>query len=112
MSYKLSMIISMVFIALFSFFAVDMLIIQNTYSLLDSKSVNISYFLSKNGDVSDDSINYIERVYKVTFELLSDKNPAFGDDIIYNLSTTYHPFVIGDELEIKIQRMTVVGYFN
>jgi len=112
MSYKISMMISMVFVVLFSFFAVDMLMIQNSFSLLDSKSVNISYFLAKNGDISSDVIDYIESYYQVNFELLSDSHPSFGDNIIYNLSTTYHPFVIGYDLEIKIQRMTVVGYFN
>lgn len=112
MSYKLSLMISMMFVIFFSFFAIDLLSIQNTYSLLDSKSINISYFLSKNGDVSEDSINYIERVYKVDFELVSGENPAFGDDIIYNLSTVYSPFVIGEDFKITIQRMTVVGYFN
>lgn len=112
MSYKISMMISMVFVVFFSLFAVDMLVIQNTYSLLDAKSINISYYLAKNGDVSENSINYIERLYKVNFELVSDINPAFGDNIIYNLSTTVHPFVLNHDLDIKIQRMTVVGYYN
>lgn len=112
MSYKLSLILSMAFVVFFSIFAIDLIMIQNTYSLLDSKSINISYFLSKNGDVSDDAIDYIERTYLVDFTLLSSKNPAFGDDIIYNLSTTYKPFVVGEKLNITIQRMTVVGYFN
>ena len=112
MSYKLSLIISMVFVVFFSFFAIDLLAIQNTYSLLDSKSINISYFLARHGDVSPEALNYIERIYHVDFKLLSSLNPAFGDDIIYNISTTYDPFVMGDTLKITIQRMTVVGYFN
>ncbi|MCQ2086936.1 MAG: hypothetical protein MJZ37_02540 [Bacilli bacterium] len=112
MSYKLSLMMSMIFVVFFSVFSIDLIMIQNSYALLDSKSINISYFLSKNGDVSSDAINYIERFYHVDFTLVSDSNPAFGDDIIYNLSTTYHPFIIGEEFNITIQRMTVVGYFN
>lgn len=112
MSYKLSLIISMVFVIFFSFFAIDLIAIQNTYSLLDSKSINISYFLARNGDVSVEALSYIERVYDVKFKLISSSNPAFGDDIIYNISTTYKPIVLGDEFTLTIQRMTVVGYFN
>ena len=112
MSYKLSLILSMIFVTFFSFFAIDLLMIQNTYSLLDSKSINISYFLSKNGDVSSETINYIERTYQVDFTLVSSQNPAFGDDIIYNLSTSYDPFIMGETINITIQRMTVVGYYN
>ena len=112
MSYKLSLMLSMVFVMFFSFFAVDLIAVQNAYSLLDSKSINISYFLARNGDVSSEAIDYIERMYDVNFKLISNSQPAFGDDIIYNISTTYKPFVLGDEFEITIQRMTVVGYFN
>ena len=110
MSYKLSLIISMAFVVFFSFFAIDLLAIQNTYSLLDAKSINISYFLAKKGDVSAATRDYIERVFDVKFKLISGSNPAFGDDIIYNISTTYKSFVIGNTFDITIQRMTVVGY--
>lgn len=112
MSYKLSLIISMIFIVFFSLFSVDLIVIQNAYSLLDSKSINISYFLSKNGDVSDEAINYIERTYDVSFTLISSQNPAYGDDITYNLSSECKVFVMSDTLIIAIQRIAVVGYFN
>lgn len=112
MSYKLSLIISMIFVVYFSVFAADLLIIQNAYTLLDSKSINISYYLSRTGDVSNDSINYIERWYDVEFTLKSSSRPAFGDDIIYNLSTSVKTLTMGNSVEIAIRRMTVVGYFN
>lgn len=112
MSYKLSLIISMLFVSLFSFFAIDLIIIQNCFSLLDSKSINISYFLAKTGNVSHIAINYIENTYDVEFTLLSSNFPAFGDDIIFNISTTCKTFTMGSDLKITIQRMTVVGYFN
>lgn len=112
MSYKISLILSLLFVAFFSFFAVDLIVIQNSYSLLDAKSININYFLAKHGDVSPEAINYIERTYSVEFELQSSQSPAFGDDIIYTISTTCKTFVFGKDLNISIQRMTVVGYFN
>ena len=112
MSYKLSLMLSMVFVVFFSLFAVDLIAIQNTYSLLDSKSINISYFLARSGDTSNEALMYIERTYNVRIQVVSGRNPAFGDDIIYNLSTTYTPIVIGDSFHIIIQRMAVVGYFN
>ena len=62
--------------------------------------------------MSEESINYIERTYKVDFDLVSNDSPAFGDNIIYNLSTTCHTFILDADLELSIQRMTVVGYFN
>lgn len=112
MSYKLSLILSMVFVVFFSLFAVDLTVIQNTYSLLDSKSINISYFLARTGDTSNEALMYIQNVYNVRIKVVSGRHPAFGDDIIYNLSTTYTPIVMGDSFDITIQRMTVVGYFN
>ena len=112
MSYKLSLMLSMVFVVFFSLFAVDLIAIQNTYSLLDSKSINISYFLARTGDTSLEAISYLQRSYDVKFKLHSSSQPAFGDDIIYSISTTYNPIVLGDPMEITVKRMTVVGYFN
>lgn len=112
MSYKISLMLSMVFVVFFSLFAVDLIAIQNTYSLLDSKSINISYFLARTGDTSNEALMYLERTYQVKFKLYSDLHPAFGDDIIYGISTTYKPIVMGNPLKITIKRMTVVGYFN
>ena len=112
MSYKLSLIISMLFVSLFSFFAIDLIVIQNSYSLLDSKSINISYFLAKTEFVGRAAVKYIESTYDVEFTLLSALYPAFGDDIIYNISSTCKTFTMGSNLKITIQRMTVAGYYN
>lgn len=112
MSYKLSMMLSLIFVVIFSLFAVDLIAIQNTYSLLDSKSINISYYLARSGDVTDDSIAYIEREYNVDFILLSDNRPRFGDYIKYQLQKTYHPISGFNAINITLERMAIVGYYN
>lgn len=112
MSYKLSMMLSLIFVVMFSLFSVDLIAIQNTYSLLDSKSINISHYLAKSGDITDASISYIENYYNVEFVLLSDARPRFGDYIEYILEKTYYPISGFDPIDISIKRMTVVGYYN
>jgi len=112
MSYKLSMILSLIFVVVFSLFSVDLIAIQNTYSLLDSKSINISYYLARNGDVSESSIEYIENEYNVNFILLSDNRPRFGDFIKYRLEKDYQPISGFNQIKISLERMAIVGYYN
>ena len=112
MSYKLSMMLSLIFVVVFSLFAVDLIAIQNTYSLLDSKSINISYYLARSGDVTNDSISYIENEYNVDFTLLSDDRPRFGDYIKYRLQKTYYPISGFNPIDITLERMAIVGYYN
>ena len=51
MSYKVSFILSMVFVVMYFLFAGDMISLQFIYSDLDAKSVTISYLISENGTI-------------------------------------------------------------
>ena len=113
MSYKIGLILSMIFVALFFIFGADLLTIESVYSSLDSKANNISYIISRTGYIDDEFIEYIENTFLVTFDCPKNEFPAFGDKIIYQISTTYHPLVISkQEMTISIQRMTVVGFYG
>ena len=113
MSYKVGLILSMIFVALFFIFGADLLTLQSVYSSLDSKANNISYLISRNGTIDDDFINYVENTFLVDFDCPKNQSPAFGEKIIYQISTTYHPLVISkQEMTVAIKRMTIVGFYG
>ena len=113
MSYKVGLILSMLFVALFFLFGADLITLESTYSVLDAKANNISYIISRNGVIDDDFIDYIETTFSVTFECPKNASPTFGEKIIYQISTTYHPLVISkEEMTIAIKRMTIVGFYG
>jgi len=113
MSYKIGLLLSMIFVALFFLFGADLISLQSAYSLLDSKANNISYIISRNGVVDDDFINYVETTFLVTFECEKNESPTFGEKIIFQISTQYQPMVISnEEMTLAIKRMTIVGFYG
>ena len=113
MSYKVGLILSMIFVALFFLFGADLITLESTFSVLDAKANNISYIISRNGVIDDEFINYIETTFSVDFDCPKNLSPTFGEKIIYQISTSYHPIVISkEEMTISIKRMTIVGFYG
>ena len=113
MSYKISFILSMVFVAMFFLFAGDMISLQFIYSDLDAKSVTISYLISEKGYIDDGFISYIEDKYKVDFVKADNYTPNFGDEVTYVIARNYKPLVMSkDMMTVSISRTTVIGYFH
>ena len=113
MSYKIGLILSMIFVALFFVFGADLIVLQSVYSGLDSKACNISYIISRRGVVDDDLRNYVQSTFHITFICEDYLSPTFGEQIIFQVSTTYRPMVLSkEEMTIIIERMTIVGFYG
>ena len=113
MSYKLGLVLSMVFVALFFLFGADLITLESVYSSLDAKANNISYLISINGVIDDDFINYVENKFLVAFDCPKNNYPTFGDKVVYKISSSYRPLVISkNEMNVTIQRMTIIGFYG
>ena len=113
MSYKVSFILSMVFVAFFVLFAGDVICLQYVYSDLDAKSVTISYLISEHGGLDETFITYIENKYNVDFVYSDNYSPLFGDEVTYVIARTYKPLVMSqEEMQVSISRTTVIGYYH
>ena len=113
MSYKIGLILSMVFVALYFVFGADLISLQSAYSILDSKANNISYVISRNGVIDNDFIDYIEATFNVDFDCPTNLSPTFGEKIIYTVSANYKPMVISQNvMTISIKRMTIIGFYG
>ena len=113
MSYKISFILSMVFVAMFFFFAGDVISIQFAYSSLDAKSISISHLISEEDTLPSDFTNKIEEQFHVNFKVLNEEEPLFGDVVEFVISTEYKTLVISkDPITLSIQRSTIMGYYR
>ena len=113
MSYKIGLLLSTIFVALFFLFGADLISIQSVYSVLDSKANNISYVISRSGVIDDQFINYIETTFQVDFECQKNLSTTFGERIVYQISTQYVPMVISHQkMTIAIKRMSIVGFYG
>lgn len=113
MSYKLSFILSMIFVVTFFLFAGDLICLQYVYSDLDAKSITISYLISAHGGLDHHFIQDIEEKYKVDFVTADNYSPLFGDEVTYVIAKLYQPMVISQKkMTISIKRTTVIGYYH
>lgn len=113
MSYKISLILSMIFVALFFLFGIDLISIQFAFSSLDSQSINVSYLISNHGTIDEDFINHVETRFDLDFTCLSNCNPQFGDIVEYTLSRQINTLVITKgPMDITIKRSAVIGYYS
>lgn len=111
MSYKISFILSMIFVAMFFAFAGDMISLQFIYSDLDAKSVTISYLISEQGNLNEEFVEYIETKYDVDFVSADNYSPLFGDEVTYIIAKRYQPMMMSkEEMVVSIKRTTVIGY--
>ena len=113
MSYKIGLLLSMIFVALFFLFGADLISLQSAFSMLDAKANNISYIISRNGVIDTNFIYYIETTFDVEFICDINLSPEFGEKIYYRISTEFTPMVISQEkITISIERMTIVGFYG
>ena len=113
MSYKIGLLLSMVFVSLCFLFGADLITIQSVYSTLDAKANNISYLISRAGVVDQSFIDNVQSAYHVKLECPIILSPTFGEEIAYTISTEYSPMVIAKEkMIIAISRVTVVGFYG
>lgn len=113
MSSKIGTILSMVFVALFFIFGMDMICIQFIYSDLDAKSSTLSYLISKKGYLDNNLIETFEEEYNVTFTCLKNCTPLFGEVVDFVIETNYQPIIISQKaLTISVRRSAVMGYYG
>lgn len=113
MSYKVSFVLSMVFVVMFFLFGADLISLQFIYSDLDAKSVTIGYLISEHGSIDESLIDSIEQKYNLTFVSADNYVPLFGETVTYVIAKEFDPIIISNEvMNISISRTTVIGYYN
>lgn len=113
MSYKLGLILSMVFVVMFLLLGGDMMCLSAAYSYLDSNSISIGYLIAKSGRVDEEYISFLEETYNVNFETISPTSPSAGDVVEYTIYRYYHPLIMANhDVKLSASRTTVIGYYG
>lgn len=113
MSYKIGLILSMVFVVAFLLLGGDMLCLSAAYSSLDSNSISIGYLIAKSGRVDTEYLSYLEGSFNVTFLSISPSDANSGDVVEFTIYRMYDPLIISTgELRLTASRTTVIGYYG
>lgn len=116
MSNKLSLLLSLIFVLFITLFGIDLIIIQSTYSALDSLSELVSYRISNyaidnEGNIEQSFVNYLKESNGVDVKGINNKAVFVeGDFFKYVLSKEYSPIFISQKpINISITRYAVIG---
>ena len=113
MSYKISLILSMVFVVMFFLFAGDMISLQFAYSNLDATSITISHLISESYSIDNTFISDVEIRFHIDFYLLNDETPYFGDVVDYVIASDYKSIVLSEKsITLSVRRSSILGYYN
>ena len=113
MSYKLGLILSMVFVVLFLLLGGDMMCLSAAYSYLDSNSISIGYLIAKTGRVDNEYLSYLEQLYHLHFETIFPSSPSVGDVVEFTVYRMYDPLIISNsDIKLTASRTTVIGYYG
>lgn len=114
MSYKLGLLLSMVFLMSVLLLAGDLLNVAVIKNSLDALATVVSYRIAKEGQVSSDTRSLIES-YGALFRLEDGERVAFriGDTVTYYLQKEYQPFVLQKEMmNVTVRRSALIGYYT
>ena len=113
MSYKLGLILSMVFVVLFLLLGADMMCLSAAYSYLDSNSISIGYLIAKTGRVDSEYLSYLEDLYNVKFLSISPSSPQIGEVVEFTIYRMYDPLIMSKtDIRLVASRTTVIGYYG
>lgn len=112
MSSKIGLLISLIFFSMFFLLSIDIMCIQFSYSDLDSKSVYVAYDIARCEELDEETIKAIEDKHHVLISEISSYKPEFGEVVEFILVKEYKPLIISNkEMEIKVKRSTIIGYY-
>ena len=113
MSYKIGLILSMIFVVAFLLLGGDMLCLSAAYSALDSNSISIGYLIAKSGRVDEEYVSYLEGSFNVSFLSITPSNANSGDVIEFTIYRMYDPLIISTTpVRLTASRTTVIGYYG
>ena len=113
MSSKIGLILSMIFVALFFLFGIDMITLQFSYSDLDSKGVTIGYHISKASELDNDYLSFLEDKYQVSISMDMSQPMSFGDVVEFIVIKKFDPIIISSTtMDLKVKRSAVRGFYG
>ena len=113
MSYKIGLVLSMVFVMMFLLLGGDMFCLSAAYSALDSNSISIGYLIAKSGRVDSEYLSYLEGSFNVHFLSISPEDANQGDVVRFTIYRNYDPLIISTTvIRLTASRTTVIGYYG
>ena len=113
MSYKLGMILSMLFLAQLFVFTGDLISIQIIYTNLDAVSVIAGNLISSRGGIDKEISALVYEQSGGEIAAIGDETPIFGGVYKFQITREFSPWVISNEpMDITVTRSVIIGYYS
>ncbi|MCR5348154.1 MAG: hypothetical protein K6E59_00900 [Bacilli bacterium] len=114
MSYKLGLLLSIVFMMSVLLFSGDLINVGIIKNSLNSLALTVSYRIAKDGAVLGDTRTLVESYgAELTFEEGWRESFRIGDTVTFYLKKEYTPFVLRKgTMPLSVRRSAVIGYYK
>jgi hypothetical protein len=113
MAYKMSLILSFLFVIHVFLLGGDIISAQYIYTEIDAVSMTVGNLISEYGGINEDIVLFVKNQCSGELSCLSNCIPKLGDPYVYKISCTFDPLIMSSEvMTISITRSIVIGYFN
>ena len=113
MSYKIGLILSMLFLAQLFVLTGDLISVQIIYTNLDAVSVVAGNLISSRGGLDEEIVNLVYEQSGGQIMAVGDETPMFGAVYTYKIVREFTPWVMSSEpMEICVTRSVVIGYYS
>jgi len=112
MASNLSNILALFFVIPLMIFICDACGLQSAYAQMESIATQISFRIQKTGNIDQQTINDIEKTYKVNFQCENEGVQSFGNIVTFSISNTYNGLLMLNNLNIQITRSIMIGYIE
>ena len=111
MASKVSMILSVIFVFQLLLMIGDMVSLQMIQTQMQAMAVYVTHRVALTGQLDEAMIEYVED-QGMQLTCLQTCQPQFKDTMVIELSRSYTPLIISDEvIEIKMVRYILVGAY-
>ena len=113
MAYKISFILSFIFVAQIFLMGADLISIQYIYSELDSLSISVGHMISLQGGLNQNIKEYVSLACGGEIYALNNEVPSYGNPYTFFIKKPFDPFVLSEEsIDITVKRSVLIGYYE
>lgn len=107
---KALLMLSLLCSSIMIFLSSDLFNNEVIYNELDSLSIQVGYYISKNGGINDTIKSYVKKEANATLSCDEECiKPKVGDTYFYILSKEYNPIILRNKNIVKIKRSVVIS---
>ena len=114
MAYKMSLMLSMVFLMFLFLTSTDLICVSQTNSNMNALAITVAYRVQKDGKITNETFALVDEYgCSMTYSAPSGNYLRVGDTFKFALHKAYRPLIMSkDPMVITVTHSCVVGFYD